>query len=358
MSILLTSRFTLFHAYRKKMGCAQKTGLLTASKLRQKDINRFVDSELSGLDGLTAGIWRFQAWRLANPGLANPGLANPGLANPGAALLAPAGQDARRPPAFAPELFMALYVPCPVLLVAVPSPFCFQPPRIDCLRTSPAHGAGWLRFIPLETAVRTYSARPTSRGPPPAKSGNGFALRNAGLAAPVILSTMATTEKRRRLACETSIPRPTHARRNTQPRAGGTGVLARACRFRGGCCMRARCSHGGDIFQSAEDAERTESDRRDSMRYIVTLSKEADAEILSILSYIAVLSQSHDTALESALAQLANAPHSGSLPRCAPRIRRGYRVLAVDKCLLFHTIDDAAGRVLLHHIFDSRAAYQ
>ena len=122
--------------------------------------------------------------------------------------------------------------------------------------------------------------------------------------------------------------------------------------------MRARCSHEGDIFQSAKDAGRTESDRRDSMRYIVTLSKEADAEILSILSYIAALSQSHDTALESALAQLANAPHSGSLPRCAPRIRRGYRVLAVDKCLLFHTIDDAAGRVLLHHIFDSRTAYQ
>lgn len=96
------------------------------------------------------------------------------------------------------------------------------------------------------------------------------------------------------------------------------------------------------------------------MRYIVTLSKETDAEILSILS-IAALSRSHDAALErfeSALAQLANAPHSGSLPRCAPRIRRGYRVLAVDKCLLFHTIDDAAGRVLLHHIFDSRAAYQ
>lgn len=97
------------------------------------------------------------------------------------------------------------------------------------------------------------------------------------------------------------------------------------------------------------------------MRYIVTLSKETDAKISSILSYIAALSRSHDAALErfeSALAQLANAPHSGSLPRCAPRIRRGYRVLAVDKCLLFHTIDDAAGRVLLHHIFDSRAAYQ
>ena len=121
--------------------------------------------------------------------------------------------------------------------------------------------------------------------------------------------------------------------------------------------MRARCSHGGYVFQRAKDAGRTESDRRDSMRYIVMLSKEADAEILSILS-IAALSQSHDTALESALEQLANAPHSGRLPRCAPRIRRGYRVLAVDKCLLFHTIDDAAGRVLLHHIFDSRAAYQ
>ena len=95
------------------------------------------------------------------------------------------------------------------------------------------------------------------------------------------------------------------------------------------------------------------------MRYIVTLSKETDAEILSILS-IAALSRSHDAALErfeSALAQLANAPHSGSLPRCAPRIRRGYRVLAVDKCLLFHAIEDAAGRVLPHHIFDSCTAY-
>ena len=97
------------------------------------------------------------------------------------------------------------------------------------------------------------------------------------------------------------------------------------------------------------------------MRYIVTLSKEADAEILSILSYIAALSQSHDAALErfeSALAQLANAPHSGRLPRYVSLIRCGYRVLAVDKYLLFHTIDDAAGRVLLHHIFDSRTAYQ
>ena len=169
---------------------------------------------------------------------------------------------------------------------------------------------------------------------------------------------MAMTGERRRLTCETFIPRPARARRNTRPGAGGTGAPARPCHLRGRCCMRARCSHGGYVFQSAKDAGRTESDRRDSMRYIVTLSKEADAEILSILSYIAALSQSHDTALESALAQLANAPHSGSLPRCAPRIRRGYRVLAVDKYLLFHTIDDAAGRVLLHHIFDSRTAYQ
>ena len=100
------------------------------------------------------------------------------------------------------------------------------------------------------------------------------------------------------------------------------------------------------------------------MSYVVILSKEADAEILSILSYIAALSQSHDTALkalerfESALTQLASAPHSGSLPRYASLIRRGYRVLIVDKYLLFHTIDDAAGRVLLHHICDSRTAYQ
>ena len=100
------------------------------------------------------------------------------------------------------------------------------------------------------------------------------------------------------------------------------------------------------------------------MSYVVILSKEADAEILSILSYIAALSQSHDTALkalerfESALTQLANAPHSGSLPRYASLIRRGYRVLIVDKYLLFHTIDDAAGRVIIHHIFDSRTAYQ
>ena len=128
--------------------------------------------------------------------------------------------------------------------------------------------------------------------------------------------------------------------------------------------MRAHCSHGGDVFQSAKDAERNENDRRDSMSYVVTLSKEADAEILSILSYIAALSQSHDTALkalerfESALTQWANAPHSGSLPRCASRIRRGYRVLTMDKYLLFHTIDDAAGRVIIHHIFDSRTAYQ
>ena len=168
------------------------------------------------------------------------------------------------------------------------------------------------------------------------------------------------TGERSRLACETFIPRPGRARRNTRPGAGGTGAPARPCRLRGRCCMRAHCSHGGYVFQRAKDAGRTESDRRDSMRYIVTLSKEADAEILSILS-IAALSRSHDAALErfeSALAQLANAPHSGSLPRCAPRIRRGYRVLAVDKCLLFHTIDDAAGRVLLHHIFDSRTAYQ
>ena len=96
------------------------------------------------------------------------------------------------------------------------------------------------------------------------------------------------------------------------------------------------------------------------MRYIVTLSKETDAEILSILS-IAALSRSHDAALErfeSALAQLANAPHSGSLPRYASRIRRGYRVLIVDKYFLFHTIDDATGRIIIHHIFDSRTAYQ
>ena len=50
------------------------------------------------------------------------------------------------------------------------------------------------------------------------KAGKWFHLaRDTGLTAPVILCTMALTEERRRLACETFIPRPARARRSARP---------------------------------------------------------------------------------------------------------------------------------------------
>ncbi len=100
------------------------------------------------------------------------------------------------------------------------------------------------------------------------------------------------------------------------------------------------------------------------MNYRILRTEHANEQLLDIVRYIAELSQSYDTAMgilqriENAMAKLASAPHSGSFPRYRSLRRRGFRVLIVDKYLIFYKCDDAQETVTVYHIVDSRTDYQ
>lgn len=62
--------------------------------------------------------------------------------------------------------------------------------------------------------------------------------------------------------------------------------------------------------------------------------------------------------LEQASGQLSQFPRMGVVPRTPSLARRGYRMLVIERYLLFYKVDDAAHRVILHGIFHQRQEYE
>lgn len=98
------------------------------------------------------------------------------------------------------------------------------------------------------------------------------------------------------------------------------------------------------------------------MRYEVVRTDTADAGIRKIILYVAqnfgnsVALQKLDEIEERILA-LGDDPYIGTEPRYLVLKRQGYRVLVLDKYLVFYKIDEENKIVVIYAVVDQRQDY-
>lgn len=99
------------------------------------------------------------------------------------------------------------------------------------------------------------------------------------------------------------------------------------------------------------------------MSYRILRTDKAKDQLYAILQYIAEDSGSTDRALqyldklESEIMKLTDAPHMGSYPRYSTLRKQGYRVLIVQRHLVFYKVDDVLKQVIIYAIVDARQHY-
>lgn len=99
------------------------------------------------------------------------------------------------------------------------------------------------------------------------------------------------------------------------------------------------------------------------MKYKIERTAKADEQLREIVLYRAEITGSVDAALdfldriEKEINRLASFPESGALPRYATLRARGYRVLIVEKQLVFYKVNTETKSVLIHAIVDGRRDY-
>ena len=100
------------------------------------------------------------------------------------------------------------------------------------------------------------------------------------------------------------------------------------------------------------------------MKYNVMRTDKADEQLREIIFYIADDSGSVDIALnyldkiETAIKRLEDFPNSGSIPRYSVLRKQGYRVLSVERHLVFYKVDHESRIVTIYSIVDGRRDYR
>lgn len=100
------------------------------------------------------------------------------------------------------------------------------------------------------------------------------------------------------------------------------------------------------------------------MKYKIIRTDKADEQLREIIFYIAEDSGSIDIALnyldkiEAAINNLEDFPMSGSIPRYSILRKQGYRVLIVERHLIFYKVDDNKRIVIIYAIVDGRREYR
>ncbi|MBC5745786.1 type II toxin-antitoxin system RelE/ParE family toxin [Lachnospiraceae bacterium MD308] len=100
------------------------------------------------------------------------------------------------------------------------------------------------------------------------------------------------------------------------------------------------------------------------MKYKIIRTDKADEQLREIIFYIAEDSGSIDLALnyldkiEAAINNLIDFPKSGSIPRYSILRKQGYRVLIVERHLIFYKVDDDKRIVIIYAIVDGRREYK
>lgn len=99
------------------------------------------------------------------------------------------------------------------------------------------------------------------------------------------------------------------------------------------------------------------------MKYQIIRTDTANDQLYDIINYIADDSDSTDVALnyldkiETAIMKLEEYPYRGSYPRYSILKRQGYRVLIVERHLIFYKIKEDEKVVVIHTIVDARQEY-
>lgn len=98
------------------------------------------------------------------------------------------------------------------------------------------------------------------------------------------------------------------------------------------------------------------------MKYAIVRTDTADAGIRKIILYIAKNFGS-ETALEkldqieSGITELEDNPYIGIDPRYPILKRQGYKVLILEKDLVFYKVDENEKKVVIYAVVDSRQDY-
>ena len=99
------------------------------------------------------------------------------------------------------------------------------------------------------------------------------------------------------------------------------------------------------------------------MKYAILRTDKANDQLFSIIQYIAEDSGSIDVALdyleklETEIRKLSSTPYIGSYPRYSTMKKQGYRVLIVQRHLVFYKVDDAEHQVIIYAVVDARQHY-
>lgn len=100
------------------------------------------------------------------------------------------------------------------------------------------------------------------------------------------------------------------------------------------------------------------------MKYNIVRTDKADEQLREIVFYIADDSGSIDIALnyldkiEKAISQLEDFPMSRSIPRYSILRKQGYRVLIIERHLVFYKISEDKKEVIIYAIVDGRREYR
>jgi len=98
--------------------------------------------------------------------------------------------------------------------------------------------------------------------------------------------------------------------------------------------------------------------------YKIVRTDKAEDQLRDIIFYIADDSGSIDTALkyldkiEEAINRLKKFPNSGSIPRYSILRKQGYRVVIVEKHLIFYKVSEENKTVIVYAIVDGRREYK
>ena len=100
------------------------------------------------------------------------------------------------------------------------------------------------------------------------------------------------------------------------------------------------------------------------MKYKILRTDKADQQLREIIFYIADDSGSIDIALsylekiETAINRLEEFPLSGNVPRYSILRKQGYRVLIVERHLVFHKVNEDEKIVTIYAVVDGRQEYK
>ena len=100
------------------------------------------------------------------------------------------------------------------------------------------------------------------------------------------------------------------------------------------------------------------------MKYKIVRTDKADEQLREIIFYIADDSGSTDIALnyldkiETAIRRLEEFPMSGSNPKYSILRKQGYKVLIVERHLIFYKVNESKKIVTIYAVVDGRREYK